>query len=133
MLYSPRDSTSVSMAIRDIWTQLEESVGTVLSKGQMLIVGDLNARTGYGADHTLDSLVDDHCQLGPDPTCTDRNNQNAHVNSHGRELLRLCQRTGLRIVNGRVSGDETGAFTFVSLAGGASLIDYVVACRMPLN
>ncbi len=124
---APRDSTLISMATRDIWAQLEVSVGTALSKGQVLVVGDLNARTGCGADYTVDSLVDD-CQLGPVPTCTVRNNQDTHVNSHGRELLRLCQRSGLRIVNGRVSGDETGAFTFVSPSGGASLIDYVVAC-----
>ena len=116
------------MATRDIWTQLEVSVGTALSKGQVLVGGDLTARTGRGADYTVDSLVDDHHQLGPVPTCTVRNNQDSHVNSHGRELLRLCQRTGLRIVNGRASGDETRAFTFVSPAGGASLIDYVIAC-----
>ena len=72
--------------------------------------------------------MDEHLPTGPAPTCTVRHNQDTQVNSHGRELLRLCQRTGLRIMNGRVSGDETGAFTFVSPSGGASLIDYVVAC-----
>ena len=51
--------------------------------------------------------MDDRCQLGPVPTCTVRNNRDTHVNRHGRELLRLCQRTGLRIVNGRVA-----AFTY---------------------
>ena len=71
---APRDSTSISMATRDIWTQLEVSVGTALSKGQVLVVGDLNARTGCGADYTVDSLVDDHYQLGPGPTCTVRKN-----------------------------------------------------------
>ena len=125
---APRDSTSISMASRSIWAQLEDSISTALSKGQVLVVGDLNARTGCNADYTLDSIVDDHVQMGPAPTCMDRSSQDGYVNSHGRELLGICQRTGLRIVNGRVSGDEAGAFTFVSPSGGASLIDYVVAC-----
>lgn len=124
----PRDSTRISMASRGIWAQLEDSISAAISKGQVLVVGDLNARTGGGADYTMDTLLDDQFQTGPAPTCVDRNSQDTQVNSHGRELLRLCQRTGLRIVNGRVSGDEAGAFTFVSPSGGASLIDYVVAC-----
>ena len=125
---APRDSTTISMASRDIWEQLEESVSAMLSKGQVLVVGDLNARTGCSADFTVGNLVDDHLPMGPAPTCMVRNNQDSQVNRHGRELLRLCQRTGLRIMNGRVSGDEAGAFTFVSPSGGASVIDYVVAC-----
>ncbi len=129
----PRDSTSISMASRGIWAQLEDSISAALTNGQVLVVGDLNARTGGIADYTLESMVDDQHQSGPAPTCITRNSQDPQVNSQGRELLRLCQHTGLRIVNGRVSGDEAGAFTFVSPSGGASLIDYVVACPNAFN
>ena len=125
---APRCSTSISIASRSIWAQLEDSVSAALSKGQVLVVGDLNARTGTNADYTLYNIVDEHVPIGASPTSMQRSSQDGIVNSHGRELLGLCRRTGLRIVNGRVSGDETGAFTFVCPSGGASLIDYVIAC-----
>ena len=125
---APRCSTSISIASRSIWAQLEDSVSAALSKGQVLVVGDLNARTGTNADYTLYNIVDEHVPIGASPTNMQRSSQDGIVNSHGRELLGLCRRTGLRIVNGRVSGDETGAFTFVCPSGGASLIDYVIAC-----
>ena len=125
---APRANTRISMATRGIWLELQERVGDALSKGQVLMVGDLNARTGNKADFTLDAILEEHYQLGAEPSCTHRNSQDTVVNSHGRQLLKLCQQSGLRIANGRVSGDEVGGFTFVSPTGDASLVDYVVAC-----
>ena len=46
----PRKNTRISLATRGIWAELRDSVGAALSKGQVLIVGDLNARTGHRAD-----------------------------------------------------------------------------------
>jgi hypothetical protein len=124
----PRGSTRISMATRGIWVELQECIGAALSRGQVLMVGDLNARTGTASDFSIDSIVDDEFQIGSGPTCAPRNNQDTVVNSHGRELLKLCHRTGLRIANGRVLGDELGCFSYVSPSGDASLVDYVVAC-----
>ena len=124
----PRKDTRISIATRGIWAELRDSVGAALSKGQVLLVGDFNARTGHRADYRSSDLLDEQHQFGLEPICTQRNSQDAVVNPHGRELLRLCQQTGLRIANGRVPGDEPGRISYVSPKGHASLVDYVVAC-----
>ena len=125
---APKDRTKISLATSKIWDELQGQVGEALSKGQVLLVGDLNARTGTRPDFCAVQALREQYQLGAEPTCAARNNQDKIVNAHGRELLQLCQRTGLRIANGRVLGDELGCTTYVSPVGHASLVDYVVAC-----
>ena len=124
----PLQSNSISMATRTVWQQLQHSVSDALTHGQVVLVGDLNARTGHLADFPASTGVDVHLQPGLSPTCTVRNNQDAFVNVYGRRLLSLCHDTGLRIVNGRVPGDSAGSFTYVSPSVGASVVDYVIAC-----
>ena len=116
------------MATRSIWAQLQQAVTSATVNGQVLLVGDLNARTGHLADFPAEEEADDHLQDNYLPTRTVRNNQDAVVNVHGRKLLKLCHDTGVRIVNGRVPGDSAGSFTYVAPVVGASLVDYVVAC-----
>lgn len=126
--FVPQQNNSISIATRGIWTDLQDSVIAAMSQGQVMVVGDLNARTGHTADFPADERVDVQVQLGPPPVCTVRNNQDAVVNRHGRSLLALCHDTGLRIVNGRVPGDMAGSYTYVSPSVGSSSVDYVVAC-----
>ena len=99
----PRQSNSISMATREIWEPLQHNVVAALTEGQVLIVGDLNARTGHLADFPASDTSDVHLQLGPSPTHAARRNQDAVVNVSGRRLLDLCCETGLRIVNGLLS------------------------------
>lgn len=124
----PCQSNSISIATRAIWAHLLHSVDAALTHGQVMIVGDLNARTGQLADFPESVPADVHLQPGFTPVRGGRNNQDAVVNRHGRSLLKLCHETGLRIVNGRVPGDPAGSFTYVAPSVGASLVDYVVAC-----
>jgi len=100
---------------RGIWAQLQHSVTSALTHGQVLVVGDLNARTGHLADFPANDDADTHLQSGCLPTRIVRNNQDAAVNVYGRKLLKLCHDTGVRIVNGRVPGDPAGSFTYVQL------------------
>jgi hypothetical protein len=47
------------------------------------------------------------------------------VNSQGRALLGFCAAAGLVIANGRMAGDQTGEWTFHSMANaGRSVVDY---------
>jgi len=121
-------SNSISMATRGIWAQLQQSVTSAIVDGQVLHVGDLNARTGLLPDFPADGGDDVHLHLGCLPVRSVRNNQDAAVNVYGRRLLELCHQTGVRIVNGRVPGDPAGSVTYVAPVVGASLVDYVVAC-----
>ena len=126
--FVPQQNNSISIATRTIWAQLLHSVNAALTHGQVLVVGDLNARTGHLADFPFSDPADVHVNPGLSPTRTARNSQDAGVNRHGHKLLKLCHETGLRIVNGRVPGDAAGSFTYVAPVVGASLVDYVVAC-----
>ncbi len=47
------------------------------------------------------------------------------MNSHGRQLLQLCQNLALYIVNGRLRGDSLGRFTDSSALGN-STVDYAI-------
>ena len=96
-------------------------------RGHVMVVGDQNARTREAADFPVTDLAEEEDVLNLVPTCLVRRNQDPTINSNGRKMLEMCQRTGLRITNGRVTGDTGGAFTFRS-AEGASTVDNVLAC-----
>ena len=51
-----------------------------------------------------------------------RNSEDNIINNFGRSLLTLCQELDIYIVNGRVDGDYTGKYTYIT-DNGASLID----------
>ena len=67
-----------------------------------------------------------------DSESRERRNMDKHVNSFGRNLLSLCQSSGLRIVNGRHENDPQGSYTFCGV-NGTSLIDYVIVQKQHFN
>ena len=110
------------------------------AKGDVLIMGDLNARTGAGSDLETDWAGWDG-QLGAmglavpqhlavlrrmAPRLPARHSTDHVANASGDLLLSGCRAHGLLILNGRLPGDEVGALTFES-SNGSSLIDYFVA------
>ena len=97
-----------------------------------LLAGDLNGRVADIPDY----IVDDNIKHLPVPEnlydtntslLSDRYNEDAVVNDHGRKILELCKMCNLRIMNGRV-GDrtKTGAKTFIG-SQGSSTIDLVIS------
>ena len=124
----PRGSTAVDLQRPDVWGVLREVVSGAMLSSDVMILGDLNARTGTLPDFVSGCPTSFH---GPPPVGTPRRSKDVVssgcVNAHGRALLALCRGTGMRIVNGRTSGDQHGEFTFRSMQG-PSVIDYVVAC-----
>ena len=124
----------VPSAPQSVWSLLEDWVRILLTKGQVLVVGDQNARTREEADFPGADLTDANTELTSGPTCSARRNKDPMLNISGRRMLTMCKRTGLRIANGRVSGNMDGNFTFHSAPnprtpdGGRSAIDNVLAC-----
>ena len=124
--------------------RIREGVAKYMARGDIVIAGDLNARTGRVPD-TCDHRDLGHwaeLALGGVPVpgdlitaqyklsrhATRRNNQDSTTNSHGRALIQLCKEHGLVILNGRVPGDEGGAFTYFrhGKTDMCSTIDYFV-------
>ena len=92
-------------------------------------MGDLNARTGERTDWVqMDSLspylpVD----YTVDYNVGKRTSMDHVVNKAGLILLDTCVASGLRILNGRHSGDkDIGRYTCIN-SRGSSVVDYVLA------
>ena len=134
----PVNSTSWRWLDPDIWDTLEEEVGRFSRLGEVILVGDFNARTGISPDTaTFDEDGDSYLPIPPECFCQmpplERVSQDTENNEHGMQLLNLCKASGLRIVNGRLFQDKgTGKFT-CHTARGNSVVDYVIASQAIMN
>jgi hypothetical protein len=101
--------------------------------GNILLIGDFNARTSatddyancrYFADHMPDTLPleNDFLEVLPERHNSDKGGLKGWHN----EFLDLCRSFGLFILNGRITGDESRECTCFA-NGGSSLVDYMVA------
>ncbi|CAG2202169.1 RAB1A [Mytilus edulis] len=119
---------------------LENEISTFSMNGQIVLIGDLNARTGQRADFIVNDS--DHINnfdgfdLLPENYITDseinRNNQDTSVNTVGTKLLDLCLSSRLRLLNGRFLGDSLGYYTYMS-SSGFSTVDYAVVSERLLS
>ncbi|CAG2198042.1 unnamed protein product [Mytilus edulis] len=100
---------------------LENEISTFSMNGQIVLIGDLNARTGQRADFIVNES--DHINnfdgfdLLLKNYITDseinRNNKDTSVNTVGTKLLDLCLSSRLRLLNGRFLGDLLGYYTYM--------------------
>lgn len=112
----------------------------ILTKGQIILVGNFNARIGNLNDFIKNDSLDlskfNVTRLLPanyqiDIT-THRNFQDNTVNTHGQNLIDLCISSRLRILNGRYLGDSLGYFTCLT-ANGQSTVDYAIVSESLLS
>ena len=131
----PENSSFWTVDKSDPYDQLEQDCAKFQNRGNVIISGDFNARTGSKPDHVPDFMENDnieHFALQSSTSVLDssgkkiRNNQDCVVNSYGNKLLSLCKSLNLRILNGRTLGDSAGAFTSFQY-NGRSTVDYVIA------
>jgi hypothetical protein len=121
---------------------LQSDVSEFSGNGDVVVLGDLNSRTGTAPDCFDDDVgwqglaaagvaippgaAERAATLRALPPR--RNADAAAPNVMGRALLQLCCASQLAIINGRMPGDPTGARTFVADGQqGTSLVDYVIA------
>ena len=116
----------------DDFSKLEVEISQLSDKGNILIMGDLNARIADKLDF-IENENDIHDRLQdllPDEYTHDfninRNSQDKVYNNQGQQLLDLCIASQLRILNGRYVGDSLGNLTCYK-ANGASTVDYALA------
>lgn len=101
------------------WWMLGEGVREFSQLGQVLLVGDFNARIGGRPGDG---------GLGPGAVGERRSLDEVWDASVGGRLLQLCEEHKLVVLNGRMPGDSKGMFTFQGGRRGRSVIDYAVAC-----
>ena len=116
--------------------QLELDIVDFMSSGKVVIMGDLNARTGGEADFIVDDEIDNFVPLphnySVDGKITKRSFCDYNLNNSGKRLLDTCISNNMRIMNGRFVGDSIGRFTYYSILG-ASTIDYGICHKSVLN
>ncbi len=113
----------------DTLSTLEEETSHFQAQGNVLICGDLNARTGLQPDFTdtqgIKYINNKLTVINNTFSHIHRNNHDHTVNKNGKDLLQLCRSLGLYIINGSLRGDTLGRFTFCSPLGN-STVDYMI-------
>ena len=112
---------------------LQQDILSFQSKGQVVMMGDFNARCGRLNEW---DLLDPHIQRSRDthPSIKHRRSKDFTVNKMGKNLIDLCEKNGMYILNGRSTTDKHGCFSFRHLGnqhGGAgrSVIDYAAVSK----
>ena len=128
-LHIPPKNSSFTQKNWDGFEVLVNSARKYSSVGDLLVIGDFNARTGRAADFITSDSDADYAtydiQYSPDLKCDIRNSEDEIICSRGRDLLDLCIQSKMRILNGRMLGDLSGKLTsHCSL--GSSVIDYCI-------
>lgn len=98
------------------WThdfyRLYDALSEFMALNKLLLVGDLNARTGSEQSTNIYDSV--------------RTSKDMILNSNGKKLLELCNDFQLEILNGNIEGDFEGNFTYIR-SEGCSVIDYALS------
>ena len=93
--------------IEDGFKNLQSEILHFQTLGSVLIMGDLNARTGREMDYVSAEGSFHSCSetpLYPTQVTTQRQSYDSVVNKNGKQTLHLCKGLGLYIVNGRTRG-----------------------------
>ena len=108
--------------------RLQQDITFFQREGQVLLMGDFNARIGRLNEwDLLDPHMCRHCHTDD---IMSRVSKDPVVNSAGRRLIALCETTCVYLLNGRSKSDSKGAISFRHIGGrGLSTIDYALASR----
>ena len=118
----------------EIIDHIERDINEHQYYGNIIICGDLNARTGSLTDYisSEDKYTTSDDEYRKDIQILKRRNMDMKVDARGKRVIELCIASQLRILNGRKLGDLNGSFTCHSY-NGSSTIDYVIASENIVN
>ena len=115
-----------------IFDKLEKDLNLYTNKGDVILLGDFNARVGTKSEIKIDnsSLFDcsDNTHNDLLPPLPQRNAQDIKTNTYGTKLLNLCSTSNLVILNGRKLGDLGGKLTSHQY-NGSSTVDLSLCTR----
>ena len=109
---------------------LEISITKYKGKGNIFIMGNLNARIGKKGNIHSSKLNEDLRHILPNnddsSKLTKRHSNNLKTNTSSNTLMKLCNHCNLKIANGQSPGDRIRHFAWFNNSG-ASVVDYVLA------
>ena len=127
--YIPPVTSCNAIQARLQWQTLELEIQQYKHMGDVVVMGDLNARIGLLNDNIVRDTIPNNvpCTLYCVSESLPRVSQDITVNMYGKQLIDICINTGLQIVNGRVGADRgIGRYTCYTY-NGSSVVDYVLA------
>ena len=113
----------------DILDCVEKEMMLYMSQGDVLLCGDLNARTSCENDFILrdsSKFIPMYSNYVSDRDILPRISQDKMLDNRGKNLIDFCISNQIRILNGRAFGDCFGRYTCFT-PNGASTVDYVLA------
>ena len=138
-----RPSTSSRNVIGpDVFDSICDKLAEIHISGQIVLMGDLNARLGNLSDYDFLDEDDEFLYIN-DPEfermihVDDLTSNNMFINrvcmdkgsnSYGTKLSELCLMSNMMVLNGRVCGDSLGKFTCCT-TNGQSVIDYALCTK----
>ena len=105
--------------------KLTENITFFKNKGNVIINGDFNAKTGNLEDTISPDKSDEEFNITFGNPPLRRNSQDTAVNGRGNEMLDMCKALDLNIINGRKTGDLFGNYTCFQWNGN-SVVDYLL-------
>ena len=119
----------------DLIGELEEEMFLFSQKGDIIVLGDYNPRTGGIQETVLDdcnAFLNVPEDYENDEQRFRRSQDSGTVNARGRNLLETCTALNLRILNGRIVGDLEDKKTCFH-CNGSSVVDYVIGSKSVLR
>jgi hypothetical protein len=110
----------------EIFDDLENDIVYFSKKGNVMLLGDFNARTSKLEDFVSNkgnTFINDITETAFQPKI--RESFDSYINKHGKNLIEICKNCNLRILNGRTLGDSFGKPTSHS-KNGSSVVDYII-------
>ena len=123
----------------DIFDNIEKSISEFSKRGEVMIMGDLNAHINendldfimHDTNDKFDNFLPDDYVV--DNVCSRRNTCIPQkTNAYGRNILDICINAQLRILNGRTLGDTNGKMTLFNVQGMA-IDDYCICSANVLS
>lgn len=131
----PADSTYSKRTDENILDHIESDIHKYKNKGEIILMGDLNARTGDNLDY-IENDSDKHIPTDNDYKIDEprkcRLSQDKILDERGKHTLEICIAAQLRILNGRKLGDSAGYFTCHKY-NGSSVVDYAICSETLFN
>ena len=109
--------------------KLCEEVLFFQKKGDVIINGDLNTRTGTEEDFIIPDNFNDNADTHYREHLRKINSQDRTLDERGKVLPDMCKGLDLSILNGRKIGDVFGNFTCFQWNGN-SVVDYVITSEL---
>ena len=112
-----------------LFEMLSNEIDIFSKKGDIILQGDFNARTGQKKDFIESDPFFEDLFDQPEENCTPslppRNSEDKNDNPRGEELLDFCKTKEFAIINGRKMGDLFGKHTSHQY-NGSSAIDFTL-------